>query len=93
MFEVQVSILFFQLICTSLFPLDSALHNIIKMQDVHQYNSFTEMLGPESLAKVLPGVETIEKGNNYFYLFIVFHFLYGDKVYPSRQKEVNCSVK
>ena len=51
------------------------------------------MLGPESLAKVLPGVETIQEGNNYFYLFIVFHFLYGDKVYPSRQKEVNCSVK
>ncbi|XP_050290137.1 uncharacterized protein LOC126728331 [Quercus robur] len=25
------------------------------------YNSFTEMLGPESLAKVLPGVETIEE--------------------------------
>ncbi|KAF3960827.1 hypothetical protein CMV_014488 [Castanea mollissima] len=30
-------------------------------KDVHQYNSFTKMLGPESLAKVLPGVESIEE--------------------------------
>uniref|UniRef100_A0A7N2QXN4 Uncharacterized protein n=1 Tax=Quercus lobata TaxID=97700 RepID=A0A7N2QXN4_QUELO len=34
----------------------------VPQKDVHQYNSFTEMLGPESLAKVLPGVETLEEG-------------------------------
>ena len=36
----------------------------INWQDVHRYASFSEMLGAESLTKVLPGVETIEEGNS-----------------------------
>ena len=84
----------FQLICTSLFPLISALCNFINLQDAHWYASFSEMLGAESLAKVLPGVETIEEGKKLRTAsFIEFHFLYGDKVYPSRQKKVSCSGK
>lgn len=35
---------------------------VFEVQDVHRYSSFSEMLGAESLAKVLPGVETIEEG-------------------------------
>ncbi|KAL4632248.1 hypothetical protein ACB092_04G036800 [Castanea dentata] len=35
---------------------------VLEVQDVHPYASFSEMLGAESLAKVLPGVETIEEG-------------------------------
>jgi len=58
------------------------------LQDVYRYASFTEILGTESLAKVLPGVETIEEGKKLrTAIFIEFHFLYGDKVYPSRQKK------
>jgi hypothetical protein len=109
-FEVQVPILFFQLICAYLYPLSSAslyplvlvggvscpwvllpkdeskglyfrkvpnvikkklssaLCDLINLQYVHRYASFSDMLGAESLAKVLPGVETIEEGNN-FYLY------------------------
>ena len=64
------------------------------MQDAHWYASFSEMLGAESLAKVLPGVETIEEGKKLRTAsFIEFHFLYVDKVYPSRQKKVSCSGK
>ncbi|MBA0736610.1 hypothetical protein Gogos_010145, partial [Gossypium gossypioides] len=33
-------------------------------EDVHYYASFFEMLEAESLAKVLPGVKTIDEGNN-----------------------------
>ena len=114
-FEVQVPILFFQLICAYLYPLSSAslyplvlvggvscpwvllpkdeskglyfrkvpnvikkkkkklssaLCDLINLQYVHQYASFSDMLGAESLAKVLPDVETIEEGNN-FYLYWV----------------------
>ncbi len=50
--------------------LSSALCDLINLQYVHQYASFSDMLGAESLAKVLPGVETIEEGNN-FYLYWV----------------------
>ncbi|XP_021906811.1 uncharacterized protein LOC110821325 [Carica papaya] len=32
------------------------------VEDVHQYASFSEMLEAEGLAKVLPGVETVEEG-------------------------------
>ncbi|XP_050255763.1 uncharacterized protein LOC126701599 isoform X4 [Quercus robur] len=35
---------------------------VFEVQDTHWYASFSEMLGAESLAKVLPGVETIEEG-------------------------------
>ncbi|XP_030940651.1 uncharacterized protein LOC115965547 isoform X2 [Quercus lobata] len=35
---------------------------VFEVQDAHWYASFSEMLGAESLAKVLPGVETIEEG-------------------------------
>ncbi|KAL4632242.1 hypothetical protein ACB092_04G036500 [Castanea dentata] len=35
---------------------------VFEVQDAHRYASFSEMLGAESLAKVLPGVETIEEG-------------------------------
>ncbi|GFY92770.1 RNA-binding ASCH domain protein [Actinidia rufa] len=35
---------------------------VLQVQDVHRYASFSEMLGAESLTKVLPGVETIEEG-------------------------------
>lgn len=36
--------------------------SFIKLQDVHRYASFLEMLEAESLTKVLPGVQTIEEG-------------------------------
>uniref|UniRef100_A0A2N9GKW2 ASCH domain-containing protein n=1 Tax=Fagus sylvatica TaxID=28930 RepID=A0A2N9GKW2_FAGSY len=83
-FEVQVPILFFQLICAYLYPLSSAsLYPLVLVggvscpwvllpkdeskglyfrKYVHRYASFSDMLGAESLAKVLPGVETIEEG-------------------------------
>uniref|UniRef100_A0A2N9J3V0 ASCH domain-containing protein n=1 Tax=Fagus sylvatica TaxID=28930 RepID=A0A2N9J3V0_FAGSY len=84
-FEVQVPILFFQLICAYLYPLKlcffvsigsggwgqlplgfTALRGESKglyfRKYVHRYASFSDMLGAESLAKVLPGVETIEEG-------------------------------
>ncbi|CAH8386180.1 unnamed protein product [Eruca vesicaria subsp. sativa] len=35
---------------------------LLEVQDVCYYTSFSEMLRVESLAKVLPGVETIEEG-------------------------------
>ncbi|KAK6255428.1 hypothetical protein SCA6_016733 [Theobroma cacao] len=35
---------------------------VLEVQDVHRYASFFEMLEAESLAKVLPGVETIDEG-------------------------------
>ncbi|GMY32580.1 hypothetical protein FCV25MIE_27822 [Fagus crenata] len=35
---------------------------VFEVQYVHRYASFSDMLGAESLAKVLPGVETIEEG-------------------------------
>ncbi|MBA0826175.1 hypothetical protein Goarm_011059 [Gossypium armourianum] len=37
---------------------------VLEVQDVHYYASFFEMLEAESLAKVLPGVKTIDEGNN-----------------------------
>ncbi|ESR56195.1 hypothetical protein CICLE_v10021666mg [Citrus x clementina] len=35
---------------------------VLKVQDVHGYLSFSEMLQAESLAKVLPGIKTIDEG-------------------------------
>jgi len=35
---------------------------LLEVQDVHRYTSFSEMLKVEGLAKVLPGVESIEEG-------------------------------
>ncbi|KAB2016592.1 hypothetical protein ERO13_D08G098300v2 [Gossypium hirsutum] len=35
---------------------------VLEVQDVHYYASFFEMLEAESLAKVLPGVKTIDEG-------------------------------
>ncbi|XP_037496511.1 uncharacterized protein LOC110008869 [Jatropha curcas] len=35
---------------------------MLQVQDVHRYASFSEMLEAESLAKVLPGVKTIDEG-------------------------------
>ncbi|XP_059452807.1 uncharacterized protein LOC132183375 isoform X2 [Corylus avellana] len=35
---------------------------VFEVQDVRRYASFSDMLGAETLAKVLPGVETIEEG-------------------------------
>ncbi|XWS22196.1 hypothetical protein CRYUN_Cryun29cG0013400 [Craigia yunnanensis] len=35
---------------------------VLEVQDVHHYASFFEMLEVESLAKVLPGVKTIDEG-------------------------------
>lgn len=35
---------------------------VLKVQDVHGYLSFSEMLQAESLAKVLPGIKTIDDG-------------------------------
>lgn len=35
---------------------------VLEVQDVHHYASFSEMLQTESLAKVLPGVKTVEEG-------------------------------
>ncbi|KAG7575826.1 ASCH domain [Arabidopsis thaliana x Arabidopsis arenosa] len=35
---------------------------LLEVQDVHHYTSFSEMLRMEGLAKVLPGVESIEEG-------------------------------
>ncbi|CAE5965964.1 unnamed protein product [Arabidopsis arenosa] len=35
---------------------------LLEVQDVHHYTSFSEMLRVEGLAKVLPGVESIEEG-------------------------------
>ncbi|CAH2055213.1 unnamed protein product [Thlaspi arvense] len=35
---------------------------LLQVQDVRQYTSFSEMLRVEGLAKVLPGVESIEEG-------------------------------
>ncbi|VVA96312.1 unnamed protein product [Arabis nemorensis] len=35
---------------------------LLEVQDVHHYTSFSEMLKVEGLAKVLPGVESIEEG-------------------------------
>ncbi|XP_010463786.1 PREDICTED: uncharacterized protein LOC104744426 isoform X2 [Camelina sativa] len=35
---------------------------LLEVQDVHHYTSFSEMLRLEGLAKVLPGVESIEEG-------------------------------
>lgn len=35
---------------------------VFEVQDVRRYASFSDMLGAESLAKVLPGVENIEEG-------------------------------
>ncbi|KAE8076563.1 hypothetical protein FH972_015203 [Carpinus fangiana] len=35
---------------------------VLEVQDVRRYASFSDMLGAETLANVLPGVETIEEG-------------------------------
>ncbi|KAM7278166.1 hypothetical protein ACFE04_005300 [Oxalis oulophora] len=35
---------------------------VFEVQEVHKYASFSEMLETESLAKVLPGIKTIEEG-------------------------------
>ncbi|KAL5781168.1 hypothetical protein ACOSP7_006197 [Xanthoceras sorbifolium] len=35
---------------------------VLEVQDVHRYASFSEMLNAESLAKVLPGIKTIDEG-------------------------------
>ncbi|OMO90288.1 hypothetical protein CCACVL1_07414 [Corchorus capsularis] len=35
---------------------------VLEVQDVHHYDSFFKMLEAESLAKVLPGVKTIDEG-------------------------------
>ncbi|CAM8901153.1 unnamed protein product [Rhodiola kirilowii] len=35
---------------------------MLEVQDVHKYDSFSEMLVLEGLSRVLPGVETIEEG-------------------------------
>lgn len=36
---------------------------LFSFQHVNRYNSFSEMLHVETLAKVLPGVQTIEEGD------------------------------
>ncbi|GLT53485.1 hypothetical protein SLA2020_267530 [Shorea laevis] len=62
---------------------------VFEVQDVRRYASFSDMLGAESLAKVLPGVETIEEGDNFY--FIGFLCLFGDTIYIFRHKEVDYS--
>jgi hypothetical protein len=82
-FEVQVSILLLRLIhCSYIFG--SALCYFINLQDVRRYASFSDMLTAESLAKVLPGVETIEEGDNFY--FIGFLCLFGDTIYAFRHR-------
>ncbi|KAK6914524.1 ASCH domain [Dillenia turbinata] len=42
---------------------------VLCVQDVHWYASFSEMLKAESLAKVLPGVKTVEEGVQIYWKF------------------------
>jgi hypothetical protein len=67
-----------------LYPFGSALCYFINLQDVRRYASFSDMLTAESLAKVLPGVETIEEGDNFY--FIGFLCLFGDTIYAFRHR-------
>ncbi|KAB1213249.1 hypothetical protein CJ030_MR5G009656 [Morella rubra] len=63
---------------------------LFDVQDVHRYASFSDMLRAESLAKVLPGVETIEEvGDNVKNHSFVLHNNSGTSDNDSRNYSEN----
>lgn len=44
--------------------------DLMHLQDIRSYSSFSEMMEAEGLSKVLPGVETIEQGS----CFLIFRY-------------------
>lgn len=51
-------------------------YNVMILQDVRQYSFFSEMLEIEGIAKVLPGVERVEEGENFILGYSVLSFTF-----------------